>query len=186
MTFVVIGLLTIGSAACTKSQAGEQLVGQSTAGESGPAKTASAKAGEPAKEPTKEVEAMVPLDVSATKLKGFKINAPPGAATALEAGTEDLQIIKGDHFAYTISFAKTDIGHLKKSNAENDINVLKRYLTDTPDVIVYESSVMGPEFHFAANIKVAGKFFSCEDVKGATFTQSDVEQMLASCKSLSK
>jgi len=53
------------------------------------------------------------------------------------------------------------------------------------EVVYAESAVAGQsEFHFVANVTVGDKTFSAEDNKGPTYSQADVEQMLASFKTL--
>ena len=66
------------------------------------------------------------------------------------------------------------------------MNVLKKFHIETADELLYESAVMGPEFHLVANVKMGDDIYSCEDVKGPTFTKADAEAMLKACHSLAK
>jgi hypothetical protein len=42
------------------------------------------------------------------------------------------------------------------------------------------------EFHFLAAQKIGGEDFSCENTKGPSYTQAQIEAMLEACKSLHK
>jgi hypothetical protein len=115
---------------------------------------------------------------------GATIKAPKGA----RLDTQFLpQVILGDgqEFAIEITEGAADMTKRKAEIKANDINVLKRYVLDTPEAIIYESSVMGSEFHFLANVTVGDRTFKVEDVKGAPrFTREQVEKMLECAKTL--
>lgn len=125
--------------------------------------------------------AMAPLDLSSA---GFKVvvDAPKGATAKEEFGR--ITVKHGDGFQLSIGTDAANIESAKKEIAANDINKLKGYVIKTKDALLYESAVMGSEFHFLANVKVGNKMYQCEDVKGPTFTKQQVQDMLNSCKSL--
>jgi hypothetical protein len=81
-----------------------------------------------------------------------------------------------------------DIANRKKEIEGNDVNTFKRYITDSPDVVVYESDpgIGGKQVHFIAAIKVGDADHYCENSKGPTYTQAQTEAMVASCKSIKK
>jgi len=89
-------------------------------------------------------------------------------------------------FQLQVSKTKADIEGWKKDIKANDVNVLKKFHIETADELLYESAVMGPEFHLVANVKMGDDIYSCEDVKGPTFTKADAEAMLKACHSLAK
>ena len=112
--------------------------------------------------------------------------AAPAKATVKESAAGGAEVNAGDKFQLQISKSKADIAGAKKEIAANDVNKLKKFHVDTADELLYESAVMGPEFHLLANVKVGDDTYSCEDVKGPTFTKADAEAMLKACKSLAK
>ena len=125
------------------------------------------------------------LELNAGGVTGVTIEAPAGA-TAKEGAAGGVEITAGDKFQLQVTASKADIAGWKKDIAANDVNKLKKYHVDTADELLYESAVMGPEFHMVANVKVGDAAYSCEDVKGPTFTKADAEAMLKACKSLAK
>ena len=128
------------------------------------------------------------LDASAAgeAYKGWKLMAPEGATAKEDFGA--LAVAAGAGFQLEVHSGAVDMAARKKEIESNDVNKLKRYVTDTPEAIVFESDVgMGkPEFHFLAAIKVGGEDFSCENTKGPIYTQAQIEAMLQACKSLKK
>lgn len=130
---------------------------------------------------------LVELDASAAGegYKGWKLMAPEGAAAKEAFGA--LEVKAGDGFQLEVHSGAVDMPARKKETEANDVNKLKRYVTDTPEAIVYESEAMGKtEFHFLAAQKIGGEDFSCENTKGPTYTQAQIETMLESCKSIHK
>lgn len=130
---------------------------------------------------------LVDLDASSAgdDYKGWKLSAPEGAKAKDSFGA--LEVKAGDGFQLEVHSGKLDMAARKKEIADNTMNKLKRYVVESPDAIVYESGVGGgSEFHFLAAAKVGDTDVSCEDVKGPTYTQAQIETMLASCKTLKK
>jgi hypothetical protein len=125
------------------------------------------------------------LELNAGGVTGVTIDAPAGA-TVKEGAAGGVEITAGDKFQLQVVASKADIAGWKKDIAANDVNKLKKYHVDTADELLYESAVMGPEFHMVANVKVGDAAYSCEDVKGPTFTKADAEAMLKACHSLAK
>jgi hypothetical protein len=117
---------------------------------------------------------------------GYTIQAPEGATVAESFGAGEVK--SGDHFQLEIRADKVDIAARKTESDANDINKVKRYLVNTPDALVLESEVMKgrPEFHFVGNVSAGGKDFNCENIKGPTYTQADVEAMWAACQTIAK
>ena len=90
-------------------------------------------------------------------LRAFPLlmQAPEGATAADDFG--DVLVKKGVNFQIEVSSNAKDIESLKKEIKANTLNKLKSFLVDTPDALLYESTVMGKsEFHFAANVKAGG------------------------------
>jgi len=131
---------------------------------------------------------MVELDASSAgeAYAGWKLMAPEGAVAKEDFGA--LAVKAGDGFQLEVNSGAIDMAARKKEIESNDVNKLKRYVSDTPDAIVYESDVgMGPtQFHFLASVKVGDEEFSCENTKGPVYTQAQIEAMLESCRSIKK
>jgi hypothetical protein len=129
-----------------------------------------------------------PLDLSAAGLKAT-IQAPAGAKANDEFGIS-VAVVKPPHFA--ISLEATDDGpkHIASSRkfaVDNNMQKLKAFYVDTPDTLVYETSLISNKLiHFVTTVKVGGKTYSCEDKKDAdnNYTRADVDAMLAACRSL--
>lgn len=129
---------------------------------------------------------LVPVDISVggEAFQGLTVQAPEGATAKESFGA--VEVHAGDGFALEIHVDASDLAGRKKEIEANDINKLKRWVTDTADEQVYESEVMGKsQYHFNANVKVGDRAFNCENVKGgADKTLEQTQAMLASCKSI--
>lgn len=141
----------------------------------------------PAPAPPTPAVAMAPLDLTAVgeDWAGWTVSAPQGATVKESFGAA--QITSGSNFNLDIRPDKGDVAAFKKEVEGNDMNKVKRFVVDTPEVILYESEVMGQnEFHLYGNVTVGDKTFNCEDVKGPRHMQADAEAMWKTCQSLAK
>jgi len=146
--------------------------------------------GEPAK-PAAPAAKLVEIDASGAgeAYAGWKVQAPEGSTAKEDFGA--LLVSDGKGFQLEVHDGPVDMPARKKEIEANDINKFKRYVTDKPDMVVYESDLgMGPnpkQFHFIATVKVGDTEYYCENAKGATtYTQPQVETMAASCQSIKK
>lgn len=156
--------------------------GTATATATAPAGTATP----PPPPPAAEVK-LVPLDLSAVgeDWKGWSVDAPEGATVKESFG--NAEIILGEGFQLDINRNKADVAAIKKESAANDINKVKGYVLDQPDVLLYESEVMGQtEFHLYGGVKSGDVDFTCEDVKGPRHSKADAELMWKTCQSIAK
>ncbi|MSP62918.1 MAG: hypothetical protein EXR72_21805 [Myxococcales bacterium] len=164
---VLFFALAVGAVACKKEETVEKTVEQVVEAKAlAPAAAAPIAPAQPVAAPA-AVAAAGPLDVSSAgdDWKGFTLAAPAGATA--KGGLLGLEVKQGDGFHLEMSTGKSDLAARKKEIQGNDINKLKRFLTDSKDALVYETEVMGTsEFHFAAHVKAGGKDFHCEDSKG--------------------
>lgn len=131
---------------------------------------------------------LVEIDASSAgaAYAGWKLMAPEGAVAKEDFGA--LSVSDGKGFQLEVHSGATDMAATKKEIESNDVNKLKKYVTDTPDVIVYESDpgMGGVQVHFHAAVKVGGEDFYCENSKGPKYTQAQTEAMVAACKSIKK
>jgi hypothetical protein len=145
--------------------------------------TAAEKTNTP-KEPAKEVK-LAPLDLSKANADyPFTMDAPTDAKA--KDGILGVEISNGSSFQVELGDAK-DFAALKKEIAANKLNQLKKFHTESKDVLIYESQISGQpntEFHFLANVKVGDKTIGVEDGKGGTYTQAQVELMVKCVQSL--
>ena len=166
--------------------ANEQAPAEEAAKEEAPAEEA-AKEEAPAEEAAKE-EAPAEVKLAALDLaKAYEdvpvtITAPEGATAKEAFGV--VEVRAGDGFQLQVSTEDSNgLAALKAEHQANTMNKLKRFVQDTPEVIFYESEIMGrAEFHFAAYVKLSDeKFVYCEDNKGPTYTEAQVKAMLDAC-----
>jgi len=140
--------------------------------------------GAPATPPAKMVE----LDASSAgeAYAGWKLQAPEGATAKEDFGA--LLVSDGKGFQLEVHEG-ADLAARKKEIEANDVNKLKGFVTDKPDVLLYKSDpgIGGVQHHFLATVKVGGADYSCENAKGATnYTQAQCEAMIAACQSIKK
>ena len=139
----------------------------------------------PAEEKAPEPAKLVELDLSKAYEDVPVVIMAPEGATAKEAFGV-VEVRNGDGFQLQVSTEDSNgLAALKKEHEANTMNKLKQFVIDTPETILYESEIMGrSEFHFATYVKLADdKFVYCEDNKGPTYTQAQVEAMHAACLS---
>jgi uncharacterized lipoprotein len=118
--------------------------------------------------------------------KGWSASAPQGAACKESA--DALIIGAGDAFQLVIHEAKPDMAARKKAIESDPARKFKRYTTDKPDAVVYEtdSGTGKPEYHFFATKKLDHTEVTCEDAKGTSYTQAQADAMVQACQSLTK
>jgi hypothetical protein len=110
------------------------------------------------------------------------IDAPAVAIASVRFGA--LHVSTGDAFHLEVRTTPVDLARWKASVSTNTVNKLHKFVVESAEVLLYESQVLQPEFHFVANVKVGNKTFSCEDSKGPLYTQQQAETMLKACQSL--
>ena len=94
------------------------------------------------------------------------------------------EIKVGKEFQVSVIEDKGDIELAKSDIKGNDVNKFKRFLTEEPNIIVYESEITQPEFHMYAIIKVGNTSYVVEDIKGEIFSEASIKAMLESAKSI--
>jgi hypothetical protein len=120
---------------------------------------------------------LTPAGIAAT------ISVPAG--TTMKESFGDAALKNGPRFQLLVHPGDRDLARWKAEVVANDVNKLKRWVSEAPDALVYETTVMNkPEFHFVANVDVGGKRISCEDDKGPVYALADVQAMLAACRTL--
>lgn len=129
---------------------------------------------------------MMELDLSKNGLP-ISIVVPDSTKGKFEVITQSwgaTEIKVGKNFQISITEGPGDIV-LKKSDIKgDDINKLKRYLTDEPETILYESEITQPEFHFYSVIKIGNTSYIVEDIRGEMFNEKTAQTMVESAKSI--
>jgi hypothetical protein len=105
--------------------------------------------------------------------------------TITEMPTGALDVRSGEKFAISIYEQATDIDLTKSDISGDDVNKLKTILIDEPSMLMWESEITRPEFHFVLNKSIAGSEYSIEDTRDndiGIFSKEDIERMLNSSK----
>lgn len=89
-------------------------------------------------------------------------------------------------FAVVVDDQAADLAARKAEIQADTVNRLERFVTDEPDVLVYETEAMPgqPEFHFVANVEVGDRTLSCRDETGPFWTRAQIDTMVRACRSL--
>jgi hypothetical protein len=132
------------------------------------------------------VPRLTPMDLSG---QGFavRLSVPEGAEVHSQFGV--VKISHGPRFSIELTPKPVDLAARRKDIENDSLQHLRRYATDSADTLVYEvASAAGgigtTEHHFVTNVAAGGAVYGCEDTKGASYTQAEVQAMLDACKSL--
>ncbi len=128
------------------------------------------------------------LSLENTKLtllapKGSKIIESP-----LAWGTIEIKSGNGKNFHLELQITTNQniITEVKKFIQDNDVNILKRFLIDSPDSLLYESSpgMNILEYNLYTYKNLGNIAITCENAKGNLFSESEARLMLESCRSI--
>ncbi len=121
--------------------------------------------------------------------KPFSIFVPDTGRSPLtiqELSTGGLEIRSGKNFGLLIQDQFTDLNQVRGDLKEDDVNKLKSIMTDEPELLVWESEITQPEFHFYLNKKIKNSEYSFEDLKSTElepFGKNAILEMVERCKS---
>ena len=125
------------------------------------------------------------LDIGKTGMNLF-ILMPDSAAGVLDtiAQSSGEYLIKvGNAFQISVLENNGDIAQRKADITNDDVNKLKKYVTDDATTLMWESGIADmSEFHFYHIAKIGERTYVFEDIKGEPFTQEAVQKMLDACK----
>lgn len=124
-------------------------------------------------------------DISKTGMNVF-ILIPDSSAgildTSMQSSGEYLVKI-GKDFQISILENTGDLNQRKADIASDDVNKLKKYITDDSTTLMWESGIADlSEFHFYCIKKLGTRTYVFEDVKGEPFSQQAIQKMLDACK----
>lgn len=155
-------------------------------GSTGGATSAPAEA--PEKPAAKPIELTTTLDIGAavlakdpddTSWKGISIKAPDGAK--VDPNPAGLSIVIDDSMSIGLG-GEADIAEKKDRAQKDSLQGFKRFVVDTPDAILWETT--GGNFIFVANVKLGEKTKRCETAGWGTFSQQNAETLLEACKGM--
>lgn len=123
----------------------------------------------------------------------FTLLAPPGAKVIKESWG-GIKIQAGERFNIELSISdetiynRDSLAAVKKEIRNNDVNILKRVITETPTSILFESAFIStqPEFHLYVYKELDDRRLICENAKGTAFSESEAMLMWQSCNSIDK
>ncbi len=102
--------------------------------------------------------------------------------TVMQSSGEYLVKI-GKDFQVSVVETAGDLNQRKADIAGDDVNKLKKYITDDATTLMWESGIGEmSEFHFYHIAKLGDRTYVFEDIKGEPFSQQAVQKMLDASK----
>ena len=125
------------------------------------------------------------LDISKTGMNLFVLtpDSASGVLDTIAQSSGEYLIKVGNTFQISVLENAGDIAQRKADITNDDVNKLKKYVTDDATTLMWESGIADmSEFHFYHIAKVGDRTYVFEDVKGEPFTQEATQKMLDACK----
>ena len=102
--------------------------------------------------------------------------------TSMQSSGEYLVKV-GKEFQVSIIETGGDVKQRKADIEADDVNKLKKYITDDSTTIMWQSGIADMnEFHFYHVNKLGSRTYVFEDIKGEPFSEQSVQKMLDACK----
>lgn len=127
-------------------------------------------------------EGMVMLDLS-DKGKNFYLPVPDTNAARLsvtEAPDGALQVTVGKNFGLAIYEDYLDIQIAREDILSDEVNRHQRWLTDSSNVLIWESAITASQFHLMVNREIGGRPYGFRELQQNDFSEEDVLQMRSS------
>lgn len=105
----------------------------------------------------------------------------------IEQQSGELEIKCGKGFHVAILEQAEDLNAKKEELKGDEVNKLKNLHLDSANVILWESEITAPQFHFIYNFKVKDAEYSIRDVistDAEPFTKDQIEKMLESARNI--
>ncbi len=99
----------------------------------------------------------------------------------------DLTIDMGKSFNLVISPVNQTMEEIKKDISSNEVNKFKKYLVEAPNTILYESSIVSPEFHFKHFVTIDKEQMMIADglnAESTPYTEAEIKLMLECAQSI--
>jgi hypothetical protein len=121
--------------------------------------------------------------------KNFTLLAPDtiNRKLIIEEQNYMLQISVGNKFRISIEEGINDLNQLKLDKKADEVNKFKRYLTQEPNLLVWESEITCAEFHFCALVTVGTSKYLIKDfisMNADLFNEQEIHEMLSAVKSI--
>lgn len=127
------------------------------------------------------------LDISKTGMNLYILipDSSKGKPDTILQNWGAYEVKVGKDFQISVEEGNGDIAALKADNANNDVNVVKKYIIDEPTTLLWESGIGDlSEFHFYHIAKVGERSYVFSDIKGDAFDQKAAQAMLDACKAV--
>lgn len=126
----------------------------------------------------------VQLKINGNALSIMVPDSTKGKMEMVEQSWGATEIKVGKDFQISIEEGEGDVALMKSDIAGNDVNKFKRFLKDEPALLVWESEITAPEFHFYSVVKPGAVSYIVKDIAGEMFGEKATETMVESSKSL--
>jgi len=125
------------------------------------------------------------FDISKTGMNAFVLipDSSIGILDTVMQSSGEYLIKVGKDFQISVVETAGDVNQRKADIASDDVNKLKKYITDDATTLMWESGIGDlSEFHFYHIAKLGTRSYVFEDIKGEPFSQQAVQKMLDVCK----
>jgi hypothetical protein len=126
----------------------------------------------------------VDLTINGNKLSIMVPDSTKGKMEIVEQSWGATEIKVGKEFQISISESEGDVALMKSDIAGNDVNKFKRYVKEEPTLLVWESEITEPEYHFYTIVKANNVSYLIEDIKEEHFNEKSVQTMVDAAKTL--
>jgi len=125
------------------------------------------------------------FDIGKTGMNAFVLipDSSSGMLDTVMQSSGEYLIKVGKDFQISVVETAGDINQRKADIASDDVNKLKKYITDDATTLMWESGIGDlSEFHFYHIAKLGNRTYVFEDIKGEPFSQQAIQKMLDECK----
>ena len=126
----------------------------------------------------------VQLKINGNALSIMVPDSTKGKLEMVEQSWGATEIKVGKDFQISIEEGEGDVALMKSDIAGNDVNKFKRYVKDEPTILLWESEITAPEFHFYAVMKPGTVSYIVKDIAGEMFGEKSAETMVEAAKTL--
>jgi hypothetical protein len=126
----------------------------------------------------------VDLKINGNPMTIMVPDSTKGKMEMVEQSWGATEIKVGKDFQISIEEGDGDVALMKSDIAGNDVNKFKSYLKDEPTLLVWQSEITGPEYHFYTVVKAGTTSYVIKDIPGEIFSDKAVLNMVDAAKTL--
>jgi hypothetical protein len=126
----------------------------------------------------------VELKINGNPLSIMVPDSTKGKMEITEQSWGATEIKVGKDFQISIEEGEGDVALMKSDIAGNDVNKFKSYLKDEPTLLVWQSEITGPEYHFYTVVKAGTISYVVKDIPGEIFGDKAIQTMVDASKTL--